>query len=435
MANASVNSIWFFLFNSIRLLVVFVGTIIISRTLGPSLFGEISYIFTITLYLCAIDNLAHESVVKKFFSEAKDKGLAIGSAVFLNFVLTLISVSALLVTAKIILKNDDHLFWGLVFTVPFHFVRIFNPLTQYFDLNLMAKKSSFVLLMSSISSYVYRVSGAIFSPTVRQQSIGFSVHGLVYGLLSVFYFKRHYSDIRLRFNVNLAFKLAQKSVAIFFSSLLFLSIPFLDNLFLKKFTNVESIGYFAMIIKLCEPWLFVCSALLVSFYSIVLTCPPNLVVKHFKRCSFMLINIAVFVSIIYLVLADLFVHVLLGEQYASIIIPLKIYVWVIVFLFLANVIHLWETYHKLYSLVIKRSLVALLVKVLFNFLLIPRLGILGIVISTFISLAFFSILSVFMYSELGGFKPILFDNFSFSEYLKWGKWLKCRWKVLRKRIY
>lgn len=434
MANASVNSIWFFVFNSVRLAVVFIGTVIISRTLGPAVFGEISYVFTFTLYLCAIDNLAHESVVKKYFSETPDKGLAIGSAVFLNFLLTCISVTLLIITAKIILKDDDKLFWGVVLTAPFHFVRIFYPLTQYFDLNLMAKKSSFALLMSSASSYVYRIIGAIYAPSVRQQSIGFSVHGFVYGVLSMFYFKRQFSDIRLRYKLSTALHIAQKSWAIFLSSLLFLSIPFIDNMFLKSYTNLETIGYFAMIVKLCEPWLFVSSTILVSFYSIVLTCHPSLVVKYFKRCTFVLVNIAAFIGVFYLIGADVIVHYLLGHEYAPIAVPLKLYVWAVVFLFLANILHIWETNHRVYHLVIKRSLLALVFKIGFNFLLIPRFGVYGIVVSTLISLSFFSVLSVFIFKELRDFKPVLCEAFKVVEYIKWIKWLKRKWKVLRKRI-
>lgn len=389
MQDVSKNSYWYLAFNFCRIGLFSIGTIIISRTLGPTDFGKFSYLLSIFIYTFAIDSMCHESVIKKDFIESKSDsqvGEILGTASFLGLLLAAVA-AFLIVTFGLFILEDQSLFWALLLFLPGVLNKPFMPISQLLDSRFLSKYSSFALLSATLVSMFFRLVSLFFSNEVAWQTLGYSFQTAVVAVVLLFLYRRFGYKYQWSVNTSLLQSILKRSSPIFVSSVLFSSLALSDVFLLERFFSHTEVGYYAVVTRLCEPWVIISSAMCVSFFPLVFQNKSNL---EKQRAILVQANSSSYLIVLLLgipltLTIDWIVHLLLGPNYAPSAAIFKVYFWSVLFLYLANVQHIWEVSVEKYHLLLFRTAFASLVKIGLNLYLGKKYGPYGFAFSTLVA--------------------------------------------------
>ncbi|MBC7466811.1 MAG: flippase [Bdellovibrio sp.] len=392
MTSAIKNSFWYLFFNLSRLVVLFLGTMWISRVLGPESFGQFSYLLSVIVFVSAIDSLCHESIVKQYLTQHQDAGLIMGTASLLNLILAAIAVLFILIFGFLTIPESLLLATFFLF-IPGQLSKPINPVANLFDIRLLSKYSSLGLFVGALISIVFRVGGVSFSHDLWFQSLGYSMQTLVYAGVLYLLYRKKLEHLEWKVSLQLLREMVKKSSPIFLSALVYLSISQSDIFFIRHMLGAHEVGIYSVVVKLSEPWVIVSSALCTSYFPLIFRSAHNLKKQadYFIRAN----QISVyFVSILGLVLSlaiEFIVRLLLGPAYSEVSSIFRIYYWSIIFLFFANIQHIWEVYNGLYSVSLYKTIVTCILKIALSFILGRLYGLQGFALATVISLFFYGV--------------------------------------------
>jgi O-antigen/teichoic acid export membrane protein len=433
MMSATKNSFWYLGFNLSRLLVLFFGNMWISRVLGPLEFGQFSYFLSAIIYISSLDSLCHESVIKQHLVKDQETGLVLGTASFLGLMLALVATCLILGFGLIAVKESFYWVVLLLF-IPGQFSKPFNPIANSFDIKLLSKYSSMALLIGAFCSMVFRTLGLSFSHELYLQSFGYSLQTLIYGFVLFWLYQNQLKMTQWRVSTNLLFDIIKKSFPIFLSSVIFLSFSLSDIFMIRHMLGLREVGIYSIAVKLCEPWVIVSSAMCTSFFPLIFRYGAALQkqAKYFITANQLSIYFVGVLGIFLCLAIDLIVKVMLGPSYSEVGGIFRIYYWSILFLFFANVQHMWEVFNGKYSLAVYKTGLGCLLKIVLNVIFGNRYGLHGFALATLVSFFFYGMgFNIFMPAtrpylrlQLRAFSLIEFKKNYRLIRLKGKKWLR-----------
>lgn len=434
MTSATKNSFWYLTFNLSRLFVLFFGNIWISRLLGPESFGQLSYFLSVIIYISALDSLCHESIVKQYVSELDDAGLALGTASALNLIITVISV-VMIVAFGFFTITESLLLTAFLFLVPGQLSRPLNPMANYFDIRLLSKYSSLALFIGAFVSIVFRTISISFSKDLIYQTVGYSLQTIVYALALYIFFVKKVEISRWRVSSTLLRKMAKRSFPLFMSTLLYLSLSQSDVFMIRHILTVRDVGIYSIVVKLSEPWVIVSSALCTSFFPLIFN-PQNSSKKrdsYFVRVNQLSIYFVFFLGLFLCLAIGPIVSILLGPEYSEVSGVFRIYYWGILFLFFANIQHIWEVFNGKYIMGFYRTASACVLKITLNYILGSYFGLYGFATATLISLFFYGFGINLLSKTTRRYLPLQMQAFHLNGSKKNFRWIKQKGKKWLKR--
>ncbi len=390
MTNATKNSFWYLCFNLSRLVVLFFGNIWISRRLGPEAFGQFSYFLSAIIYISAFDSLCHESIVKQHLAHDDDIGKVLGTASLLNLFIALVCSSIIIGFGLMTIPESLMLATFLLF-IPGQLSKPFNPIANLFDIKLLAKYSSLALFIGATISIVVRTTSVTLSENLVYQSFGYSLQFVFYAA-ALFWFSRGRIALRQwRVSWALLIDIIKKSFPMFLSVIIYLSLSQSDIFMIRHMLDVREVGIYSIVVKLSEPWVIVSSALCTSYFPLIFSHAHSVKkqAKYFVRANQFSIYFVVALGLVLTLMIGKIVSILLGNQYNEVAGIFRIYFWSILFLFFANIQHIWEVYNKKYSISLYKTLGACFLKISLNFVLGRYFGLPGFAVATLIALFFY----------------------------------------------
>lgn len=390
MTSATKNSFWYLGFNLARLATLFLGNIWVSRSLGPESFGQFSYFLSLIIYLSAVDSLCHESIIKQYISNDLNTGLVLGTASLLSFLLSMVATLAIVIFGLLTVPEHALLMAFLLF-IPGQLSKPLNPVANYFDIRLLSKYSSLALFVGAFISIVFRSVSVVYTENLIYQSLGYSLQALVYGAVLYIFYKAQVGRLHWKISWTLLTEIFKKSFPIFLSTIIYLSLSQCDIFMIRHILDVREVGIYSIVVKLSEPWVIVSSALCTSYFPLVFNQKdnPKKQEKHFIRANQISLYFVAVLGMVLCLLIDRIVAVLLGPEYAEVGQVFKIYFWSILFLFFANIQHIWEVFHGKYSISLIKTLIACLLKIGLNLVLGEYWGLNGFAAASLISLGFY----------------------------------------------
>lgn len=392
MQNATKNSFWYLTFNISRMLVVFWGTMWVSRVLGPTQFGYFSYLLSIYLYVVTLDSMCHESVVKKYFSEGRSVEEVLGSASLLCGIIAILSGLLIAFFAYFFLTPIEHL-WALLFFLPGILSRPLNPIAHYFDSQLLSKYSSLALFSGAIFSVTFRIFSLNFTQNLTFQSLGYAFQFLICGSALYIFYKKLFQHSSWRISTRMVLDIAKKSLPIFISTVLFISLTLSDILMIQHILGAEKVGIYSVVIRLSEPWVIISSALCTSLFPLVFKYASNKTKQNklFIRANRVSALCVLFLGLSLSATIELIVSILLGPEYTEVSSIFRLYFWSILFLFWNNIQHIWEVFHGYYELLFYKTLAACALKLALNYYLGSKYGLYGFAWATLIAYFFYGL--------------------------------------------
>ena len=369
--------------------------VITARYLGPSNYGLIGYATAYVTFFSAFCTLGLNSVIIKDFVDHKDEqGEAIGSAIAMRLVSSVLSSVMIVGFVSIVDKNEPTTIAVVALCSVGTIFHVFETFNFWFQSQYKSKITSIATLTAYIITSIYKIALLAMGKDVRWFAFSTSVDYIVY---------KKFGGAKLKFSLKKSKSLLKLSYNYILSTMMVAIYGQTDKLLLKQLCDDSAVGYFTTATTVCAMWVFVLQAIIDSVYPTIL----NLKGKdqqQYERKNRQLYAIVFYVScavsVGFLVLGDFVIKILYGEEYMPAADVLKVVSWYTAFSYLGVARNAWivsegqQRYLKyIYGC-------AAILNVVMNLLMIPRIGTIGAAIATLVTQIFTSIVLPLFFKPL-----------------------------------
>ncbi len=391
--------------NAIMAAVSLVASVFVVRNLEPSEYGRLQEMLAYFLIFQNYENLINYNIFKKELLTHPEKrhdlvvtlGVLTSSVGFLLFVLVSLSV--------ILFDLPTH-FWFLAVFMFASVFRFSNGISYFFDSDLETKRNQISLNLGNLVACGYRVTASFLSPTAFFQAFSLVTQYLSTCIFHFFQYKKHKNKKKSLLSFNLKFKecyhLALVSFPFFLSSCVDVLKERIPYVYMGARLSPQEIGYFGAGVKLVEPWIFVASALCVSFW-------PKLV-HSFKsssesyKKSLTYCFAAVFYFFMSVALSEFFlshflIETVVGKKYLASVPILKLQCFALVFQAFNMAFSTVELNEGLAKNSLGRNLLSLVLVIVALILFVPRYGPFGASLAILMSNVFACLVAPLFYKK------------------------------------
>ncbi len=376
-----------------KVLRIFVGLFVsvwVARYLGPTDFGEFSYILSFVGIFSVLATLGLDSiVVRELVAENIDEGKIIGTAFLLKIIGFFLVIAAILFAIPFTSNNSYTNI--LIFIVAGATIfQSFNVVDMYFQSKVLSK---YVVYANFISLFISSIVKIIF--ILNEYSLIYFIWVIVFdslilaaGLVYFFTTKSTISIKNLKFDKETSFFLLKDSWPLIFSGIVISIYMRIDQIMIREILNIESVGQYAAAHKISSAWYFVPSVIVSSLFPAIIKAKKDNHELYLYRLQFLydfMIWIGVFVAIVITLNADAIISLLYGSQYNQSSQVLAIHIWTVVVMNFGIVWSKWLILENMQRYGLYGDIFSLLVNIVLNLFLIRLYGINGAAIATFIS--------------------------------------------------
>lgn len=375
-----------------RILRIFVALFIgvwVARYLGPENFGILSYAQSFVAIFSAFSSLGlREILVRELVKGDEDRYVLMGTSFWLQTFGSVFLMSCLLIS--IYFNDNSALTNKIIIILGFlTFLHSFSIIASYFESIVQSKNvvipSVIGLIISSLFKVFLILNGA---PLIHFVYV--LVFDIVFMTISQIYIYHKKSQFLLKwkFSGQRAKKLLGDSWPLILSSIMISIYMRVDQVMIKELMSNEAVGQYAAAVKLSEAWYFVPSVICASLFPAIVNAKmksSRLYHQRLQRLYNLMVLLALSLVIPTMLLSDWLVEITYGVEYQSTAKVLSIHVLAGVFVFLGVSNSKWflnENLQKYGTLCLSLGMVT---NVILNFILIPRMGVVGAAYATLIS--------------------------------------------------
>ncbi len=285
--------------------------------------------------------------------------------------------------------------------IPYHFVFILSliwlfqslsVIDSYFQSEVQSKYILYVQIFSNLISALIKIVLIIFKAKLIWFFYAYSLDILLLNIGYIFVYNRKGRNIlSWKFNSLLAKKLLNLSWPLIISGLMVSVYMKIDGIMLKEILGGDlgngASGTYSAVVMFSEPLNFVPAVIVSSLFPALLTAKRD-DTQRYKRRLQNLYDLMIWISLSFAVFIGIgapFIYKLFKPAYAEAAPVLSVHVWGSLFIFLGTAngqALIAEGFNKL---IFFRTSVGAIVKVALNFILIPKLGLMGTAIATVVA--------------------------------------------------
>ena len=403
------------------ILSLFVG-VFTARYLGPSNYGIINYAASFLSLFTSVCSLGMDSVIiKNMIDEPEREGELLGSCIVFRVISGILSsISA---AVFVIILNPGETETIIVCAIYSLSLILKAPeiLGCWFQRYL---KSKYVSIARTIA-YILVSAYKIFLLVTQQSLIWFAFsilleHFLLSGVEVVFYFKLNAQKLSVNFRTG--FDVLKNSYHFILSGLMVAIYGHMDKLMLKEMIDTTSVGLYSIASAICTMWIFVPTAIIGSARPIIMEYKKSgnndMYYYRLKQLYSAVIWLCVFVSAIISIFGSLAIDILYGEAYLDAAPTLKILIWSEVFSMIGTARGVWVVSEGKQKYVKYYLFYGVVVNLVLNWILIPKMGIAGAALATLVTQITTSLIAPLFYRETRIHTKYVFESFLFTWYFR-----------------
>lgn len=383
------NTGWMFLGQMFSLVVSFFIGAWLARYLGPENYGIISYavafvgLFTFIAYL-GIHNILLRDLVKT----PDKKGELLGTGFGLLLAGSIIAFILIFISA--FLFESSSFVRGLIILYASTFLwSAFGVISVYFQSTVEAKKNVRAAVISGLVASILKVLLILTGKGIIWLMVIFIIESLLLTVLYISnYLKSGYTFSTWKFDSRLAKQILSGAWLLALAAAAGYIFLRVDQVMIRHFLDATAVGLYAAAIKLVEIWYFIpgiiCGSLLPAIINAKKISQEKFL-SRLRKLYFLLGGIAVFIAILLSVFAPFIVGFLFGSAYLESVGILRIYVWSGVGFFLNAGFYQYFLAENRLKFIFYFYLILMVVNIVLNFVLIPRVGLAGAAWATLIS--------------------------------------------------
>ena len=359
------------------------------RYLGPSNFGLISYVTSITALFTAVVNLGINNIlIKRLVQNREKNGELIGSSVLLQVISGFLSFLMVLMIV-VILKPGNHLLFIITIlhsiSLLFAFYNLFD---LWFQSNLNSKYVSIAKAISYLIISTYKILLLMYQKPVEWFAFTNTIEAFVLCLLLIYMYYKNGGQ-KLSFSFETAKSLFHESHHFILSSLLITLYTTVDRVMLGTILSENEVGLYGAAVATAGLWNFISEAIINSMKSVIYSAKKENDDRGFYHQQRVLFSLIFWINfgfgLVTFIFSKLIIQILYGEAYLGATVALMICAWYPMLAYLVAARETWIIANDLHSYVKKFSLFGAVSNIMLNSLLIPSQGIVGAAIATIIS--------------------------------------------------
>lgn len=320
------NTLWSSVGNAFMAAVSFITTVFVVRNLGPSEYGifqEAVAYFTIFLNF---ENVVNFNLFKKEIIKKPDTSSTqiLNLALFVGFMAVLLTVSVFSIWYVFDLSQMWLLVGILLVSV---FFRVSNGISFYFDAHLQTYKSQISLNVGNSIGCLIKYIASVYKPTALFQSLAYPIQYATTMVTHIVLFRETQMRFQWKIDLNLLRNLIIASFPLFLSGLVEVIQSRASYMYLGSTVTALDLGLFSASVKLTEPWLFLASAIAISFWPKLVSTFGESGSSYDKILSYFfgaLFYMHLFIGISGWTLGSWIVPLVLGEPYTAAVSNFKI---------------------------------------------------------------------------------------------------------------
>ncbi|MDX8338070.1 flippase [Draconibacterium sp. IB214405] len=390
-----INTSWLFSGNIVKMFLVFIVGVFVTRYLGPERYGSLSYAISFVGLFAALNSLGLDSIVVKELvnNNERQQDQLMGTSFILRICGNLFALFLITIFTFFFSEGDE--------TRPLIFIigagtlfSSLNVINLYYQSKVLSKyvvwSQTIALAVVSVLKVILIVTSAslvYFAIANAFQTVIMSA-GLIY-----FYKKIGGKFKNWQFDISRAKRLLRDGLPLLFSGIAITVYMKIDQVMLKGMLDSGAVGEYAAAVKLSEVWYFIPTAIASSVFPAILNAKKESERKYEKRLQqfyTLLVWIAIGISLPLSLSSNSLCNFLFGEKYVHTGEILSVHIWASVFVFLGVASGRWLISEGLYKYSMYRTIIGAIVNVALNILLIPRYAGIGAAWATLVSYAFSS---------------------------------------------
>lgn len=396
------NSSWMFFARIIGLVVSFLVTTYVVKYLGPENYGQLSYAVSVTSIFGIFVSLGIDQVLfREIIEHPQDRHTYIGTAFGLKFVSGLVVMLITITTAW--LSSGNSLSFWLISLISFSYLfSCWNVIAYEFQADVKSKYPAIASIYVALILNAAKVAVVFFNKGVIYLAVVLACETLLNAIFYIAYHFKYYKSLRLwKINVDVAKKLFSDSWPLLFSSAFAIIYTRIDQVMIKHLINTTSVGLYDAAARLSEAWYFIPALIVSSLFPAIINARKSSEKEYFKRLRslvYFLVVISILVALPITLFAKEIIFLIYGTKFAGSISILQIYIWAGIGTSLAYVTQNFLLAEKNQKAIFLSSSSAMVVNVVLNIILIPRMGMVGAALATLISY-FFSSFSLLFFKN------------------------------------
>ena len=377
------NTSWIMVGRLIQLGLTFVTTMLVTRYLGPSEYGRLTYVFSyIQLFLPICTLGLNDIIVKTLIDNKKDTDEIMGTVLGMRLIVSLISMICSVALVSLINNDVQYRSIAILQSLTLLFYS-FDSIIYFFQANLLSKNVGIALSFSYILSSIYKIAGIVLHKDIMWFAFGMALDYIVLGIvLFIVYLKNNHKIV---FSKTWVKTLLSRSSYYLISGLLVVIYGKVsDILLLGKLVDETSVGYYSAGVMLCNAWPFVLTAIIDAANPIIIDLfnkDKELFKKRIRQLYSAIIYISLLAALAIFVLGDFVINLLYGKDYLPGVIPFKIYAFSTAFSYLGVARTAWMQCNDKTRYEIYIALFGAVVNIILNYVLIKNFGINGAAIA------------------------------------------------------
>lgn len=399
------------------LLSLFVG-ILTARYLGPSNYGLVNYGTAWVAFFTALSTLGINSViVKEFVDHPNTQGEAIGSALMLRFISSILSSIMIISLVSIVDRNEPMTIavvalcsLGLVF-------HIFETFNYWFQAQYKSKVTAIATLIAYVVMSAYKIILLVAGKDVRWFAFATSIDYIVIAVLLMVAYRK-YNGTKLTFSWKRSKAILKTSYHYILSSLMVAIYGHTDKVMLKQMLDESEVAYYSTATTICAMWVFILSAIIDSMYPTILrlhSVDKEAFNRKNRQLYAIVFYVSCFVSIAIILLGDWGIKLLYGEAYAPAGMPLKVVTWYTAFSYLGVARNAWIVSEGKQKYLKYMYCCAAMINILFNLVFIPLMGATGAALASLITQIFTSIILPMCFKEMRPNAKLMIEAILFKD--------------------
>lgn len=396
----SVNAFWIMAGRIFQIVLTFITTMLVTRYLGPTQYGQITLAFSYVAIFIPIANLGLNDIIVKELIENRDKNDEIvGTTIFVRIIASLLSMIAIYIIVSIVSNNKVLPYLALLQSISLVF-QSYECLMYFYQSRMLSKKTGLVYMLSYTLTSIIRIIFLFLKKDVKWFAFAVSLDYIVIAvLLFITYFK---DGNKLKFSSAALNSLIIKSSPYLFSGILTVISGKADSIILGNLIDETTVGYYAAATTLCNAWPFVLTAIIDSASPIIISLyeeNKELYKQRIKQLYASIFYVGVFVAAVFTIFSKLIISIIYGTTYLQASIPLKIASWSTIFSYFGVARFIWAQCENKQNNERKIALFGTLFNVVSNLILINLYGINGAAITLLLTQLFMNFIVLFLIKD------------------------------------
>ena len=389
----------------------FIIIIILARYLGPEKYGFLNYIMSFCMIFVFLAGFGIDSVLNRELVKNPQKyNKYLGTGFIIKLFGSFLCALAISLAAFILRLDMSSRFLIFLYSLSFIF-QSFYVISVFFQSRVEAKYNRLAEVVYNIISLIIKLLMIYFGLDVFWLVVAYGVDtGILSSCYLFVYYKKGFKIRNWLFDYGLAKTFLRSSWPLMFSSLAITIYMKIDQVMIKSLLNDNAVGIYAAAAKVSEVWYFIPTIICASFF-------PALVYGHktgsaqfasrLKRIYFLMFWLSFLIAVAVSFLSASIIQILYGPAYAPAASVLSVHVWSGVGVFLGVAVTQYLIIENYNKIVFCSTSISAVINVILNFILIPRMGIMGAAIATLVAYWFSMLFVVFFKKSRDQVKYIL----------------------------